>query len=180
MNWDKAKDEIKKIDKNILDTEWKVPVFSSGPISDERGKNLDELQKQFRSLGLKVAFYPSAEKFLSKETATATPIKLSGRVTDIVDPLVMFASFRENSPYIYERPLPDDQLETLYKKAESSEAIEDRVQAVRALSKYVVEQNYVIPIMEQQFVIYQSKQTRINLGKQNQPMTVFIDRIRSL
>lgn len=173
-----ARKLLRSFPPELVGRHWKVPVFSSGPFSSERKKRLDILSAQFNRLGLTVDFYPSSEKFLSYETAQESPMKLSGRVADLVDPLIMFASFRESSPYKYEKPLKDDEFERRYEVAAAADNMDARVKSVSDLSLYTLQNAFVCPLIEDRQKTFFNSAKIASLGSQPQPMTVFLERIQ--
>ncbi|RYZ84278.1 MAG: hypothetical protein EOP06_18350 [Proteobacteria bacterium] len=139
-------------------------------------EEMAKLNEQLKMLGLKFEFYPSSEKFLSAKTASESPVKMSGRVTDLVDPLIMFASFKDSSPYKYEKPLKDEKFEELYSRAAIADTRDERVDGVVDLSAYAVANAIVCPFIEDANTIYYDPTVIKSLGKQTQSMTMFVDR----
>jgi ABC-type transport system substrate-binding protein len=173
----KSREHLKNIPKELLKETWEVPVFSSGPFSKERSARLKVLGDQLKEIGVLVHFYPSSEKFISEATARKSPMKLSGRVTDVIDPLLMFASLRANSPYKYERPSEDPKLEQLFSKASFAQGTKERTSTIHALSAYVSDKAYLAPIVEDRTEVFVNRNVVSDIGRQNQPMTLFLDRI---
>ena len=95
----KAKELLKAVPSALHDQEWPIPVFSGKHFSSEYETIFSRLNQQLREIGIRFKFYPSAEKFISKNTALESPVAAQGRVSDYVDPLIMFASLHTCSPY---------------------------------------------------------------------------------
>jgi len=173
----KARALLAEVPSLLLKKTWPVPVLAGKEFSKEYAIIFSRIEKQLSDVGINVKFHPSQEKFISEQTAIQSPLSVSGRVSDYVDPLVMFASFRKNSAYVYERPLDDPQFEELYQKASGSLEKENRIETVRSLSKYLNDKAIAIPFLERYITRFFNPARVESLGDQSQPLTLFIDRI---
>lgn len=172
-----AKELLSGLPPELLEKEWPIPVFSGPKFSSQYEMMFKKLKAQFAAVGLKVRFEPNQEKFISAKTAKASPILLSGRVSDYVDPLIMFASFRPNSAFVYERAQPGDDFELLYEEAAGSPGKAERVKTIRALSQFLNDQAIAVPLLERRVTRYFDPSVVESLGDQSQPLTLFIDRV---
>lgn len=161
----------KKLRKKI----WNIPVFGGNQLD----KNIlaNEIKKQLANYGFNITFFPSTEKFISKETAKKTPFEISGNITFQLDPLIMFAQCIDKSPDLYEKPSFDQKLEDLYELASKAQTKNDKVKAVQTLSQYINEKAYIIPLLERKTIIYYNPNTIENLGKQDQAIIFFASRV---
>lgn len=174
----KAKELFATLPKNLKSKTWPVPVFGEKVFSKDRDRLLNRLKSQFAEFGFKVDFYPDLEKFISKKTAIASPIKIAGRVADYVEPVVMFSSFAEGSLLKYEKPMPhDNRFEDLYTIATKAQTQEERLKSVRKLSSYFNEKIMAVPLLERKNVYYFNHGTVKTLGEQDEPLYLFLERV---
>lgn len=160
----KAKSHFLKIPENLRSKIWRIPVFSFGEFSEERKRINGKLKEQFARFGFKVEFYPSSEKFLSKESATESPFGLSGRVCNNVDPLLMFSSFQTKSPYKYDNAQNDSDYDALFNEASKAVSTEQRVETLRKLSRYTIEHDFMVPLYENDQSYYFNPDTVESFG----------------
>ncbi|MCB0361384.1 MAG: hypothetical protein KDD35_01595 [Bdellovibrionales bacterium] len=178
---DAAKKAMAEVPKKLLEKTWRIPVFAKTQLSERQSYFAEKIKAQLAKIGLKVEFYPNDEKFISAKTAKESPFRLSGRVTDYVDPLIMFASFQSDSPYEYDQPRGESkkEFEKLYKVAASASSLESRYQSVRDLSEFIVKNSLAVAIAEEK-VIYYYNPTRVeSLGSQPMPLILLIQNIRT-
>ena len=173
----RAKGLLSKLSRTELEKEWPIPVFSGPKFSPQYELILKKLKAQLADVGIKVRFEPDQEKFTSEKTAIASPIFMSGQVSDYVDPLVMFASFRPKSAFSYESAQPGEDFETLYAEAAASPEKAERVKTIRALSQYLNDQAIAVPMLERHMIRRYDPRVVESLGDQSQPLTLFIDRV---
>lgn len=169
------------VPKDELSKPLRIPVFVSGnQIPDRMKVFVDRLTEQFADLGIKTEFYPSTEKFLTEATARKSPFHFQGRVTDYVDPLIMFASFRQGSPYFSDQPSGEEknEFERLYQRAADAKTLDERYETVRALSQFVNEQAIAVALFEERRIYYLRRTSIADLGDQPAPLTLFIQNIR--
>jgi ABC-type transport system substrate-binding protein len=174
----RAKKYFSRIPQKLKSKTWRIPVFSAGELSEEKRLATTNLTMQFSKFGFKVKFYPSSEKFLSKTTATESPLKFSGRICDNIDPLLMFSSFKTQSPYKYDNSQNDRAYDKLYEEAAKAASTEDRVRTLRNLSKYTVANNFMIPLYESNQLYYYNPETVESFGHQNGPTVLQLDKIK--
>lgn len=169
---------LQTLPKKFLAQEWPVPVFSGATIPPDKAQLLDRLRHQLAEVGIKVRFIPSTEKFLSRATAEHSPMKISGRVTNYVEPYLMFASFHDGSPYQFERPqIRSEHFETLFAEAQATNDKASQVRNIRTLSAYANEIVLAVPLLEQKNVFYYRPATIASLGEQSDPLYVLVERI---
>ncbi len=168
-----AQELFDSLPKKLRDKKWNVPVFAG----KEKDILADEIKNQLAKYGFKISFFPSTEKFISKKTAENTPFEISGCITFQLDPLIMFAQFTNKSPDLYEKPPFDKNLENLYENALMALTKEDKVERVQALSQYVNEKAYIIPLLERKSIIFYNPNTIESLGKQDQALIFFASRV---
>ncbi len=173
----KAKALLRDVPPELLAKEWTVPVFSGPKFSPQFESIFKAMRKQLAAVGIKVRFEPNQEKFISAKTARSAPMFVSGRVSDYVDPLIMFASFRPGSAFEYERAQPAEPFEALYSEAALSVGKEERVKTIRALSQLLNEQAIAVPLLERFVMRHYDPRVVKSLGDQSQPLTLFIDRV---
>ena len=129
------------------------------------------------AFGFKVDFFPTDQKFLSKELATQSPISIAGRVCNNVDPLLMFSSFKSESPYQYDNSQNDPAFDGLFEIASKAVSTDDRITTLRKLSKYTLDKNFMIPMYENLQAYYFDPNTIKTFGNQSNPITLFLDQI---
>lgn len=176
-NPDLAKNLFNSLPKELREKEWNIPVFGGNQLTQDRKALAKEVKSQLACYGFKISLSPSTEKFLSKETAEKIPFEISSRIIDHVDPLIMFASLRKNSPDLYEKPLFDQKLEDLYNTTSKEQQKEARVKSIQNLSQYIIEKAYLIPLLERKALIYYNLSKIENLGKQEQALIFFASHI---
>ena len=174
----KARALLAAIPPDLLKSPIAASVFSGSQITPERIVVLERLKKQLADVGLQFQYTTNNEKFLSQETAAASPLLISGRVTDYADPVVMFAAFREESPFTFERPLnPDPEFEELYLKASNAVDQNERVATVQELSAYVSQTALAVPMLEAKEVFYFNRNKIKSLGDQRLPLSLCLENI---
>lgn len=175
-----AKKEISHVPADLLKKIWRVPIFSSGSLTERQAYMAGKIQHQLAKVGIKMEFYASPEKFISEKMAIESPFRLSGRVTDYVDPLIMFASFESQSPYKFDQPsgVEKVEFERLYDKAAKAKSLESRYETVRKLSEFVVSHSLAVAISEEKVIYYYNPQTVLSLGSQPTPLILLIQNIR--
>jgi oligopeptide transport system substrate-binding protein len=162
----KAKLHFAKVPDQLRSRTWRIPVFSFGPLSDEKRKVVDELERQFAAFGFKAEFYPSSEKFLNQKTATDVPMRFTGRICDNADPLLMFSSFQTDSPYRYDNSQNDKVFDGLFSEAAKAIGSDARVSTLRKLSKYTIEHRFMLPLYENLQILYFNPKTVESFGHQ--------------
>lgn len=176
-NVEKAKASFSKIPSKLKDKTWKIAVFSYGDFSPEKSHVTNILKTQFSKFGFKTEFIPTSEKFLSKELATECPLKFSGRVSDNVDPLLMYASFKTNSAYRYDNAQNDSYYDQLYDDASKAAGTEERISTLKRLAKYTVEKRFMIPLYEHLQIYYYNQKSIESFGMQNSSLVLALDQI---
>ncbi|MFT6632273.1 MAG: ABC-type transport system substrate-binding protein [Bacteriovoracaceae bacterium] len=154
---------------------YQIPVYNSFYGNKLFGKYLDTLENQFNSVGLKVAFYETNEKFLKPED-NQTLFKILSMGADVVDPTVLFSLIR--SPFKQHFPVEDKKYYDLLEKAESAHSLDQRVIALKAMSKHLYQNKYVVPLFERKSAIGINKNKIESLGQQNGGITFYLDRIK--
>ncbi len=169
-----------KIPKDLMAKTWRIPVFSNSTLSKIQQHYADHLSRQLKEIGINVVFYPSDEKFPSKKSAEDSPFRLTGRVTDYVDPLIMFASFTSKSPYEWDRPFGANQVafEKLYAEAANADTTEARYESVKKLSSFVAANAISTAIAEESIVYHYNPRRISNLGVQPSPLALNVANIR--
>lgn len=175
-----AREEIAKVPKELLAKTWRIPMFGKGKLTERQAHYADKITKQLAKIGIKVEFYPNPEKFLSEATAIESPFRVSGRVTDYVDPLIMFASFQSDSPYKYDQPSGNDkaEFEKLYREAAQAKSLDIRHETVRRLSEFVVNRSVAVAISEEKVIYYYNPATIESFGPQPMPLVLLVQNIR--
>lgn len=153
---------------------YKVPVFNSFFGNAQLGKYLQELESQFSHVGLKIQFYDTDKKFISTEDKDSL-FKILSMGADVVDPTVLFSLIR--SPFKQHFPEGDEKYFDLLIKAESAHSLDQRVIALKALSKHMYENRYVVPLFERKSAIGINKSKIKSLGEQNGGIAFYLDRI---
>jgi len=174
---EKAKYYFLKIPLQLREKKWKIAVFSVGALTEEKKHVTNRLADQFAKFGFKVEFFASNEKFLSKQTATDCPLKFSGRVSDNIDPLLMFASFKSNSAYRYDNAQNDLKFDKLYEEAAKAVGTAARVDTLKKLSKYTIDNNFMIPLYENLEAYYYNPNSVMSFGEQSNSLTLAIEQI---
>lgn len=178
FNLNKAKELFSSLPKELRDKIWPVPVFGGQTFSSDKKALLEELKRQFAQFGLRVDFYPSQEKFISKKTAMASPMEIAGQVADYVEPVVMFSAFRQDSPFEYEKlNQQDETFERLYALASKAQQSEEKIETVRELSAYFNEIAIAVPLWESKSLYYVNPKTVRSLGDQVEPLYLLVDRV---
>jgi ABC-type oligopeptide transport system substrate-binding subunit len=95
---------------------------------------------------------------------------------DVVDPTVLFSLIR--SPFKQHFPVEDKKYYDLLEKAESAHSLDQRVIALKAMSKHLYQNKYVVPLFERKSAIGINKNKIESLGQQNGGITFYLDRIK--
>lgn len=172
-----AKKYFKKVPKHLL-KRYRIPLFDTSKVFDSVTLEfVKEFELQMKLIGFDFELYASTEKILSRETASDTPFRISGRVCDNLDPLLMFGSFRTNSAYKYDNAQNDKIFDQMYIAATKSEGTEERVKTMRALSEYTIKNYFMVPLSENKNTYYFNQMTVMTLGRQPEPLTLNLDLI---
>ena len=155
----------------------KICLFSGKKIKKSRELIIERICKSLNEFGVEVVHQTSLNKFITIDEAKFCHIFIAGMVSDYIDPLVMFASLTKRSANQFTKANDDEILEKLYLEASNSAQKENRIIALQTLSKYVTEKNIVIPIAEEKTKYFYDTSKVDSLGSQNQPLTLFLDRI---
>lgn len=178
-NIDLAKKYVSRIPKKLTEKFWEAGIFAGPKLSHKHKTIVRYLERQFARAGLKIKFVPTSEKFQSLESAKKFVFRVEGRIADYVDPLIMFASFREGSAFKYGYPIGDRKVrfDKLYSKAEDAEDFNRRIESVRELSKFVQKESIAIALGEERFAVGIDPKRIQSMGHQPQPLTLFIQNI---
>lgn len=177
-DFEKAKYHFSKIPESLRNKTWPVAFYSFGDLSSDKKIISKRLTEQFAKFGLKITVIGTTEKFLSKETATECSMRYSGRVSDNVDPLLMFASFKTNSAYKYDNAQNDSAFDKLYEDASHAVGTDERISTLKKLSKYTIDNNFMVPLFENLEVLYYNKDTISSFGDQPSALVLALDQIR--
>ncbi len=153
---------------------YKIPVFNSFFGNAQLGKYLNELEGQFLQAGLKIQFYDTDKKFISSDDKESL-FKILSMGADVVDPTVLFSLIR--SPFKQHFPENDEKYFDLLVKAESAHSLDQRVIALKALSKHMYDNRYVVPLFERKSAIGINEAKIKSLGEQNGGIAFYLDRI---
>lgn len=137
------------------------------------------LINMFKLQGIEVTFIDSNDKFPSKEISEKSPLRLTGKIVDFFDPSFLFVSLLDASPYFYQRSL-DKHLEELNKEFLSEENKEKRHILTKAISEYVANKAYDIPILEKKRILAFKISKISTLGMQTQPLILKFENIRTV
>ncbi len=178
-NIKEAKKLLSEIPKELLNKEYNAIVFSKKDLSPYQKFYVEIIEKQLASVGLKIKILPNSEKFLSQKTAKRYPFRLVGKIVDYVDPLIMFGSYRDTGHDEYLRAQGDDAIkyQQLYVNAANVESLTSRIDSVKILNNFTVDNAVVVPIAEEKTVYYTNPNTIKSLGEQFEPMTLFIEKV---
>lgn len=173
---DAAKKLLSKVPQELLKNALRIPVFSKGGFSEQQQHYINGLKEQFAAAGIKLEFFALAEKFPTRSTAENYAFRIAGRVTDYVDPLIMFGSFHEGSPYQFDQPTGDDKqkFEELYSAAASARSLDERYASVRALSKFIAETGIAVSIAEERSTYLYNPQRIESFGTQPSPLILLL------
>jgi ABC-type transport system substrate-binding protein len=179
QNIEKAKKYLKKVPHKLLEGQLSVAMFAGKEMSPYHKKIAEHLEDQFRKVGLKIHVEANSEKFLSKESAKKFIFRVEGRVSDYVDPLIMFASLREGSAFKYDQPVGQYKIKfnELYNEAADAADFDSRIESVRKLSDFVQKEAIAVAIGEERITYWLNPKTVQSLGYQPQPLTLFLQNI---
>ena len=174
----RAREELALVPDSLKAAPVEISVFSGAQMPRYRAEILRRLETQFRAVGLQLRISTSRDKFFDDESAKKYAIRISGIVTDYVDPLVMFSGFSHDSPYKNLRPMGDSAFDRLYSEAVGIEAQDQKIEAVKIISRLVAESPIAIPLVEENQVIHYRNACVESLGDQHQPLTLVVENIR--
>jgi ABC-type transport system substrate-binding protein len=174
----KAKKFLNSLPAELLSKVWQVPVFTGRVVTSSLSVRLGRLKAQLQNVGLNVEFFTSTEKFLSENVACETPFTVMGTIINMVDPLLMFAQFKKDSAFKYERPNEDLEFEKLYIEAARALSEDERIKTLRNLSRHVNDSNFFIPLAEIKSQYLFNNETIAGLGEQTRAGTLYLDKIK--
>jgi ABC-type transport system substrate-binding protein len=151
FNVELAKRFADKIPLELREKKWVLHLFNG---QKEPPPYVSELISQINGLGFRFRYETTTEKFRSLESATEIPLYLAGRVTDYIDPLIMFASFLPTGHDPYQTFKSDPEFEAGYKKAAESITLDSRVETVKELSHLLSDKIVCVPILERRLPAY--------------------------
>lgn len=99
-------------------------------------------------------------------------------LADYFDPLIMFNTFGPSSPLKIVSLAGDAKFVKLYDKASRAGDFDQRLESIKALSKYVMEQQYVVPIHYEYAVVYFDPQKISTVGDVSVPNLIHLDQIK--
>ena len=173
---EKATKLLKKVKSLDLTKTYNIPVFN-GKLSDVKyGKYAQQLEAQLLEIGLKINFFESSQKKFP-ENDNSTLFRLASLGADVADPIILFGLLRgENSPLKPHYPLNDRQYEELFLKAQHTTTLDQRVMAIKNLSKYLHDNTWVVPLFEKKLLVSINPSSIKDTGLQDGGLTFFIER----
>ena len=106
-----------------------------------------------------------------------SPMAFTGRICNNVDPLLMFSSFQTDSAYKYDNAQNDKAYDSLFSAAQKAITTEERIETLRKLSKYSIDQDFMVPLYEDVQYYYYNAATVSSFGNQTNAITLFLDEI---
>ncbi len=85
--------------------------------------------------------------------------------------------FRQGSPFPGEFPENDLDFEKLFSDAMRAPSLDIRVESVRSLSEYFLENNYAVPLFEMASTYWINPEKIESLGEQYGGLTLYINRL---
>ncbi len=150
----------------------------NGIISSANQRLIDVIEESLRPYGVRVLWKTTTKKFLDPEIAKEAAFELSGMLSEHVDPLLMYGAYRQNGPFKFRKPLNGDPaFDALYEKAGQATDKPDRIKTMQALSQYVQDQAYFVPLAEEKNMILHRKGLVKSFGRQTQSLILFLDQI---
>jgi ABC-type transport system substrate-binding protein len=136
-----------------------------------------ELQNQLKAAGLDVKFeavQSFSDNLIHNEDAVFV---LRSFGTDLLDPLAHFAYLRNNdaNPGLF--PLNDTIYNSLFNKAQSCSAIEERMSIVSELSAHYAQLNFSVPLAQKNTSYLVNDKTIDSIGAQRGGWTLYLDRV---
>lgn len=176
----KAKEYFSKIDKELLEPIYEIPVFSGKELARHHKFYAEKLMQAFHKVGFKTKFVPNTQKFIQEDVAENSPLYMFNIVSDYVDPLIMFSSFKKDGHEPYYRPTGKvlDRFQKLYDKTQNATTFDERNEHVKKLSEFVRDEVVVLPLAEERTVYHINPKTVKDLGVQSNPITLEIENIR--
>jgi ABC-type transport system substrate-binding protein len=153
-------------------------VFGQNVISSANQRLIGVIESGLAAFDIKIEWRTTKEKFLSPEIAKEASFELSGMLAEHVDPLLMYGVYRSTSPLKFRRPMGGDkEFDALYEAAGLATDKPERIKTMQALSKYVQDQAYFIPLAEEKNMILHRKGLVKSFGRQTQGLILFLDQI---
>lgn len=118
-------------------------------------------------------------KFLDSQTESKSEIYGFSILADYFDPLIMFNAFSSISPLKTVRLTNDEKFQKLYTVAENADNSEARVSSIKALSEYILEKSYVIPLYYEYPVVYFNPKVVSAIGATNTPNLLHLSEIKA-
>ena len=110
-------------------------------------------------------------------TDKETLFRLASLGADVADPIILFGLLRgNNSPMKPHFPMNDENYEELFKKAQHTTTIDQRVMAIKKLSNYLYNNMWVVPLFEKKLIVSIDTERVKNVGLQDGGLTFFVER----
>lgn len=170
-----AQQAVQKISPQFLNKEIPIPIYAATQTNFQDTPQ-GRIEGQIRKLGIPVVlkFTGSIEEFRNDKSA---PFRVTGFAADYLDPLAVFSQFSKNG--MYGEAFPQDKLfDTLFDEASQAPSFDVRVETVKKLNSYFIEQGYILPLWQRKTIYFFNKNTVISLGKQRGGPILLINEIQ--
>lgn len=156
--------EVRKAHPELLNAPIRVSVRTSDFFED----SIKLLKEQFDSLGLQVDIFFDTEKHVARSETGICLFVYSLAFFDL-DPLLKFWNFVRypNNPLYNAAPPKDERLLSLLEEAGSAESFDVRVETIKSLSQYVIDQSFVVPLYERLASVIYNPSVISDLGHQD-------------
>jgi len=171
----KTDPEVQKFDGRSVSA--RILNFSANPSPAIQALR-HAIQSTLSKLKAKSNVAYTRSKFLTDQGDETADIFGFGILADYFDPLLMFNTFGPESPLKSVALTGDEKFMSLIKKARSAENFEERTHSIQALSQYVIDQAYAVPIYYEYAIAYYNPKTISAVGELDVPNLIHLEQVK--
>lgn len=166
-----AKRFLSKVPRKFLKNPVRVAVYSPDNKSFPNviSNQILEIKKQLLSIGLNVEFVASPENIMTKEMVNDFDMRISTRLADWFDPMMIFATLVKDSPYVVETPMNNGMLNHLFDLADREKTSEGAFRGLKKMSYVISENLFVVPLFQRHTLFRVNPVSVKSLGSQPRP-----------
>lgn len=136
------------------------------------------MEDTITKLGAKPEVRVTANKFLSEAESVEGPVYGMAFIASYFDPLITFKGMGPGSPVHGLYWENDQKLNELFKSADTAKDFMARLNSIRKLSQYVVEEAYVVPLTYKYASVYFNSKSIKSIGALDAPELIHLDQVQ--
>jgi oligopeptide transport system substrate-binding protein len=160
-----ARREIKKVPKALLAKPVRAFGYAARIQTKFDASVLGRLAETWKSIGVQVDFVP-ADNLRFAEKDVSTVFRIDERGTAFVDPLPIFRAFYRRGFLARFFPSDDPKYGKMLAVASQARDINEKANSIAALSRYVLDNCYLIPLFEKKIFFWSNPKRIMSLGTQ--------------